>query len=131
MGNPLFTFAGMEWVWVVLVIILLIFGARKLPELARALGRAGGEFKKGKTEAEVEAKKMEEEFEKGKEEGISGGRPERPEVVSEAKLEREEVAAEAKMDRVRLIKTAKELGISTEGKTDEEIREEIWKTLKR
>jgi len=36
----------------VLVIILVLFGGNKLPDLARALGRSLGEFKKGKEEGE-------------------------------------------------------------------------------
>lgn len=36
----------------VLFIILLLFGARKLPELSRSLGKSLGEFKKGREEGE-------------------------------------------------------------------------------
>jgi sec-independent protein translocase protein TatA len=35
---------------IVLVIILLIFGGSKLPQLARSLGKAQSEFKKGSEE---------------------------------------------------------------------------------
>lgn len=35
-----------------LVVIVLLFGSKKLPELARALGKAKGEFKKGTEEGE-------------------------------------------------------------------------------
>jgi sec-independent protein translocase protein TatA len=35
-----------------LVVIVLVFGSKKLPELARALGKAKGEFKKGTQEGE-------------------------------------------------------------------------------
>ena len=43
-------------VWVVALIgIVLIFGATKLPQLARNLGKAQGEFKKGLKEGHVEA----------------------------------------------------------------------------
>jgi sec-independent protein translocase protein TatA len=37
---------GPEWI-VVLVIVVLIFGAKKLPELARSVGKSTSEFKKG------------------------------------------------------------------------------------
>ncbi|MBA3551486.1 MAG: twin-arginine translocase TatA/TatE family subunit [Actinobacteria bacterium] len=36
---------------VVLAIILLLFGAKKLPDLARSLGKSTREFKHGMTEA--------------------------------------------------------------------------------
>jgi len=45
----------------ILVVIVLLFGARKLPELARSLGRSMGEFKKGKEEG---AKMLEDEKDK-------------------------------------------------------------------
>lgn len=37
---------GQEWL-IVLLIVLLIFGARKLPDLARSLGSSAKEFRKG------------------------------------------------------------------------------------
>src|SRR4051794_11895539 len=42
-------------VWVVVVIgVVLLFGATKLPQIARNLGKAQGEFKKGLKEGHVE-----------------------------------------------------------------------------
>jgi sec-independent protein translocase protein TatA len=37
---------GQEWL-IVLLVIVLIFGARKLPDLARSLGASAKEFRKG------------------------------------------------------------------------------------
>jgi sec-independent protein translocase protein TatA len=45
---------GME-LFIVLVIILLFFGASRVPELARSLGRGKREFHKGVEEASGEA----------------------------------------------------------------------------
>jgi len=42
----------------VIVIGVLIFGAKKIPELARTFGKARGEFEKGKIEAEKELKEF-------------------------------------------------------------------------
>jgi sec-independent protein translocase protein TatA len=47
---------GPEWI-VVLAVIVLLFGAKKLPELARSLGRSSSEFKKGMQEGSNEAEK--------------------------------------------------------------------------
>lgn len=46
--------AGMEWVWIIVILGVLLFGAKKIPELARTLGKSKGEFEKGKIEADKE-----------------------------------------------------------------------------
>ena len=43
----------------ILVICLLVFGASKLPEIGRNLGKAIGEFKKGTKDGETPSKKDE------------------------------------------------------------------------
>ena len=48
--------AGQEWIILIVVAVVLIFGARKIPELARTFGKAKGEFEKGKIEGENELK---------------------------------------------------------------------------
>lgn len=42
---------------IVLAVILLLFGGSKVPELARSLGKAKGEFKKGLEEGDEEEEK--------------------------------------------------------------------------
>jgi sec-independent protein translocase protein TatA len=43
-----------EWVIVGIVAIAVIFGASKLPQIARNMGKAQGEFKKGLKEGAVD-----------------------------------------------------------------------------
>ena len=86
----------------ILVLVFILFGASKLPELARSLGRAKAEFKKAEREAELELIEFERQ-------------------LSEGKYKKRE----------ELEKVAKELGVSTEGKSDEEIIKEIKSMLPR
>lgn len=46
----------------ILLLILLLFGASKVPEVARNMGKAIGEFRKGQVEAEMEIKELEEKL---------------------------------------------------------------------
>ena len=55
---------GMQEMIVIFLIVLLLFGAKKIPELARGVGKGMGEFKKAKTEFEREIKEGEIEGEK-------------------------------------------------------------------
>ncbi len=51
---------GLPEILLILVIALLIFGAAKLPEIGRSLGRALSEFKKGTQEfTEIKDEKLE------------------------------------------------------------------------
>ncbi|WP_458204717.1 Sec-independent protein translocase subunit TatA/TatB [Haladaptatus sp. NG-SE-30] len=50
---------GMELA-VILLIAVLLFGANKIPKLARSTGEAMGEFKKGRQEVEDELREMQE-----------------------------------------------------------------------
>ena len=51
---------GTEWIWIIIAVAVLIFGAKKIPELARTFGKAKGEFEKGKIEADKELKEFKE-----------------------------------------------------------------------
>lgn len=46
---------------IILFLAVLLFGANKLPKLARSIGAAQGEFKRGRTEAEQELAEMTED----------------------------------------------------------------------
>ncbi len=52
--------AGQEWIFVIIIAVVLIFGAKKIPELAKTFGKAKGEFEKGKIEGEKELKDFKE-----------------------------------------------------------------------
>ena len=96
------------------MLIVLLFGASKVPELARAFGQAVGEFKRARREAELEYKKIEE--------SITGSEEEIPSVkVKEA--------AKRKGEDVNIKEVAAYMGIDTEGKTEDELKEEIQAKL--
>ena len=84
-------------------LIILLFGAAKLPELARSMGSSVGEFKKAQKESERNYK----EFEK-------------------SLTEPTPTPAKTKMQE-----TAERLGIDIKGKTDDQLLEEIQKQAER
>jgi sec-independent protein translocase protein TatA len=51
------TLGGTE-IFIIGIVAILLFGATKVPEMAKALGRSVGEFKKGKTEVDMEIKDL-------------------------------------------------------------------------
>ena len=85
----MFGSVGMPELIIGLVVILLLFGAKRVPELARGLGSGVREFKKGTQEGEVEDKKKEEA--KKDEEQLEASKSEHDD---EAKLE-EDASVEA------------------------------------
>lgn len=101
---------GVEWIIVaVILVILLLWGPSQLPKIARALGEAKKEFQKATKEAEEITKEATRPF---------------TETVTATT---EEVR---KVDD-KLLEIAKSLGISTEGKTREQIADEILKMAKK
>ncbi len=96
---------GWEWIIIgVVAIVIIMWGPAKIPEFARALGRAKGEFSKASKEFETAA-------------SVTANAPASasPSASSKALKSKDEV----------LIDTAHSLGISTDGKTREQISEEI------
>ncbi|MDR2462581.1 MAG: twin-arginine translocase TatA/TatE family subunit [Verrucomicrobiales bacterium] len=59
MITPILAFGlphGSDWIWI-LAIVILLFGANKLPGLAKGLGKSIAEFKKAKDDVEREFNK--------------------------------------------------------------------------
>jgi len=52
-------FLGPEDITIVVLLAAVLFGAKKIPELARSLGRAKGEFHKGLNESRTPEQKEE------------------------------------------------------------------------
>jgi sec-independent protein translocase protein TatA len=42
---------GYEWIFIILIIVVIIFGAKKIPELALSFGKATSEFEKARIQA--------------------------------------------------------------------------------
>ena len=51
---------GLGWqeLFIVFLIVLLVFGARRIPDIARSLGKASREFKKAKDEIIKESSEL-------------------------------------------------------------------------
>jgi sec-independent protein translocase protein TatA len=85
------TLGPMELI-IALVVILLLFGAKRIPELARGLGSGVREFKAGTKEGQLEDKKDKQK--KEDEEGVTS----ETKTEGEAKLE-EDATVEAEQKR--------------------------------
>ena len=58
---------GIPEIILILVVILLLFGGKRIPELAKALGRASYEYKKAKEVIKKEAQELKREIEDNEE----------------------------------------------------------------
>jgi len=95
---------GPQEIILIFIIVILLFGANKIPELARSLGKATGEFKKGKHDIEAELSDI--------------GKP-----------IKEDISQETASSKIK--KLAQDLGIVTEGKSEEQLLDEIQKKSKK
>lgn len=86
-------FIGPWEIALILVIVLILFGGRKLPQLAKAIGETIREYRKASSEPIAEE-------------------PPKPKTESEEQILKE---------------TARKLGIDVQGKTAEQLSEEIVK----
>jgi len=48
---------------IIVIVGVLIFGAKKIPELAKTLGKAKGDYEKGRIESEKDLKEFKEKHE--------------------------------------------------------------------
>ena len=90
-------------IFFIIVALLLLFGPSKLPEFARSIGRAMGEFRRGKAQVEREL---------------------REELMAEE-------VSEPGAGREQVLRAAKELAVSTEGRDLGEVKLEIAKVIDR
>ena len=93
--------AGFEWVLIIIIVVVLFFGVKKIPEFARSFGRAKTEYEKAKIEARRELQKV-------KNDTLPGG-----DSVAPAE------------DREKLEAIADTLGIDYTRKSTEELRTSI------
>src|SRR6476469_6369587 len=96
---------GFEWVFIVLIIVVLFFGAKKIPELARSFGKATSEFQKAKIESKRE--------------------------IQQIKGQIKSQTSNGDLDRRKLESVAETLGIDHIGMPDNELRVSIEEELQR
>jgi len=87
------------------VVVIILFGAKKIPELGKSVGKFTGEFKKGQKEVELEMQDME----------------------RAAKVKHKKEEEDAKLSKVQ--KMARDAGIDITGKTDDQLLDELEKSL--
>jgi len=125
---------GIEWVVILIIIaVLLLFGPSKLPELARGVGRALGEFRRGRMEIEreistelstMDARDMRVRFEKAA--GALGvpatGR-------SEMQLKLDIARAVDRAHDEQVVSAAQAMGVYSSGSDVTRLKEQIIKAL--
>ena len=59
--------AGNEWIFILIAVGVIFVGAKKIPELARSMGRATSEYERGRIDAAKEVKEWKgQRIERGK-----------------------------------------------------------------
>ena len=97
---------GGEWMIIIFVALILLFGTNKLPEAGRKIGKIVGEYNKAKTEMQNQVKEYSDPNYKTNSNNISVDGP-------------------VQTERQKLEYMAKSLGINIENKTDVELRQNI------
>ena len=97
---------GGEWMIIIFVALILLFGTNKLPEAGRKIGKIVGEYNKANTEMQNQVKDYSDPNSKTNRNNISVDGP-------------------VQTERQKLEYMAKSLGINIEDKTDVELRQII------
>ncbi len=92
---------GTQEIVMIFAVVMLLFGASKLPELARSMGSSVGEFKKAQKESELNLR----EFEKSLKDPMA--------------------------PKTKVQETAAKLGLDIRGKTDDQLLEEIQRSAEK
>lgn len=111
-----FQIGGSEWLWIVLVAAIFLFGSKKIPEVARSLGKVMGEFQKGRMEIEREIRSATEQVTQ---------QPPQSTTSKAAAI----TAIEKKLSKEEIQKAAAALGIDASTKTEEELLKAIKEKL--
>ena len=93
---------GSEWMIIIFVALILLFGTNKLPEAGKKIGKMVGEYNKAKTEMQNQINDM------------TKAEPDNPTIDGPVQTERQ------KLERM-----AQTLRIDTENKTDVELKNAI------
>jgi sec-independent protein translocase protein TatA len=96
---------GIEWIIIIIIFLALIFGSKKLPEVARGIGKAASEFEKAKVQMKRE--------------------------MEMARIQTQEIIPNSSPDREKLEDIAEILGIDYSNKGDNELRMAIDSEIKR
>ena len=70
LSNLIMQFAGLgglEWIIIIGLIVVVFFGDRKIPELAKSFGKASAEFQKARIQAKRELQEMQSQGNVGRE----------------------------------------------------------------
>ena len=97
---------GGEWMIIIFVALILLFGTNKLPEAGRKIGKIVGEYNKAKTEMQNQVKEYSDPNSKTNSNNISVDGP-------------------VQTERQKLEYMAKSLGINIEDKSDVELKQII------
>ena len=58
---------GAEWIFIIIALVVVFFGVKKIPEIARSFGKATAEYEKAKIEAKRELQQLKTENRVGRE----------------------------------------------------------------